>query len=271
MAVESGSYPKRVLQLTDTHLFGSATGTLLGVSTEATLYDVIDLALARKGIPDAVILTGDLSQDESAQSYARLKELVSRLPCPKYSLPGNHDRPDVMGSVFAGGASEISGAKDFALGNWRLIMLDSTVAGQVGGMLSESELESLSRLLDEHRDEHVAVCLHHQPIEMQCRWIDAIGLANAGSFWSIIDSFANVRAVIWGHIHQQFDGRRNGVALMASPSTCVQFMPRTDDFQVDATPPGFRWFELYENGSLRTEVLRLSSLPAGLRAGSGGY
>jgi Icc protein len=58
---------------------------------------------------------------------------------------------------------------------------------------------------------------------------------------------------------------------MASPSTCVQFAPRTEDFQVDEEPPGFRLLALLPDGSIRSEVVRTQEMPQGLELASSGY
>jgi Icc protein len=64
-----------------------------------------------------------------------------------------------------------------------------------------------------------------------------------------------VRAIVWGHVHQSYDALRKGVRLLATPSTCAQFLPNSDDFAVDRRPPGYRTLELRADGSLLTEVV----------------
>ena len=64
-----------------------------------------------------------------------------------------------------------------------------------------------------------------------------------------------MRAIAWGHVHQSFDGLRHGVRLLATPSTCAQFLPNADNFAVDRRPPGYRTLELRADGTLLTEVV----------------
>jgi len=99
------------------------------------------------------------------------------------------------------------------------------------------------------------VCLHHHPVPLASRWLDQVGLENAGEFLATLDRHRNLRAVIWGHVHQAFDALRNGVRLLATPSTCAQFMPRADQFTLDPRPPAYRTFELRPDGTLLTEVV----------------
>ena len=63
-------------------------------------------------------------------------------------------------------------------------------------------------------------------------------------FFRIIDAHPAVRGILWGHVHQQFDGLRGGVRLLATPSTCAQFLPHSHDFAIDDRPPAFRSLEL---------------------------
>jgi Icc protein len=60
--------------------------------------------------------------------------------------------------------------------------------------------------------------------------------------------------MLWGHVHQASDHLRNGIRLMSTPSTCSQFRPNSDDFAVDERPPGYRWLELYPDGTIETEI-----------------
>ncbi len=81
-----------------------------------------------------------------------------------------------------------------------------------------------------------------------------MGLAEAEGFWSVIDRHAHVRAVVWGHVHQAFDGKRGDVRLLATPSTGAQFLPKSDRYAVDAAPPAYRSFELHADGRIDSQV-----------------
>ena len=107
------------------------------------------------------------------------------------------------------------------------------------------------------------VCLHHHPVPMSSRWLDRVGLNNAAEFLHTIDAHRNVRAVVWGHVHQNYDALRKGVRMLATPSTCAQFAPNSDDFAVDRRPPAYRTFELRPDGSLLTEVVWLEQHAGG--------
>lgn len=150
------------------------------------------------------------------------------------------------------------------LGAWQFIMLDSYDPGHVGGRLSAAELGRLDHSLASSTA-HAFVCMHHHPVPMGSRWLDGIGLANADEFWRIIDAHPHVRAVVWGHVHQTYDGERNAVRLFGTPSTGAQFLPHSDRYAVDSRPPAYRRFELHDDGRIFTEVHWID-YPAATRA-----
>ncbi len=73
----------------------------------------------------------------------------------------------------------------------------------------------------------------------------------------MIDRHAQVKGVLFGHIHQDFERRRNSVLYLGSPSTCIQCHPSNDEFTLDHRNPGYRWLELYSDGAIRTGVRRV--------------
>jgi Icc protein len=73
-----------------------------------------------------------------------------------------------------------------------------------------------------------------------------------------LDRYHHVKAVLWGHIHQEFNAERNGVRLMASPSTCVQFMPEAGEYRRDGRAAGYRYLKLHASGEIETYTLRLN-------------
>lgn len=260
----------KLLQLSDTHLFATRGQRLKGVDTYETLQAVVSLAAKESGCR-AAVLTGDLSQDETPESYVKVAELVRGLNMPVYPLPGNHDEKIQMRKIFGKSAADIRLETHFLAGAWLIVLLDSAVPGKVEGYLSTDELSRLDGLLQENQDKNTIVFVHHNPMPVGATWIDDIGVTNGDQLFDVVDRHEQVRAIVCGHVHQEFVGERNGMKLLSSPSTCVQFKPRAPEFQVDELPPGFRIIELGSDGSIRTEVKRLPALPAGLDLSRQGY
>ncbi len=259
----------RILQLTDTHLYADPQGRLLGQSTRRTLELVLDLATGTPGLIDLILLTGDLVHDESAEGYHYLQRRMANLGRPCYSLPGNHDLKPLMSSCFDDESVRMETAVQ--IGAWNLVLLDSTTPGEDGGHLDTGELARLKDALAQRPDDPTLICLHHQPVPVGSHWIDTMALDNPGAFFDIIDRHPQVRGIIWGHVHQEFSSLRNGVHLMGSPSTCVQFKLGTAEFALDELTPGLRWLELHRDGRIDTRVERIAAYPDPLVLSTGGY
>ncbi len=247
--------PLRLLHVTDHHLHAHSESRMRGLNTYDTLLAVIEQVRAGELQPDAVLATGDLVQDETRKGYERFKKLLGSLAVPVHCIPGNHDAPQIMAEMLNTPPFQFCGTATY--GNWCIIMLNSACVGDDGGRLTQDQLEFLDRTLASNSAHNVLVCLHHQPVPMGSRWLDGVGLRNSDEFLEIIDHYQHVRGIVWGHVHQASDRRRNGVRLFSSPSTCSQFLPNSDDFALDSRPPGYRWLELRKTGSIDTTVVWL--------------
>ena len=240
----------QILQITDPHLYGSAAGRLRGVETDSSLHAVLQDAFARAPNFEALLVTGDLVQDDKS-GYLRFRSIFGNITKPVLCIPGNHDEPESMRAELNCAPFEICGAHE--IGDWQFVMLDSYDPGHVGGRLVQSELARLDNALSISK-KHSMVCLHHHPIPMGSRWLDSVGLAESDDFWRVIDTHANVRAVVWGHVHQAYDGKRGNVRLYATPSTGAQFLPKSERYAVDSRPPAYRTFDLQADGRIESEV-----------------
>lgn len=258
----------RILQITDTHLYGDNAGRLLGVNTLDTFRSVLKSFLATGWQPDLILATGDLVHDATPRGYQQLAGMLDELGVPVYCLPGNHDDPETMQKHLCG--SRVSCPKSVVHKGWRLILLDSVVPGQVGGSLSTLEIEQLRKALRQPALPTL-ISLHHQPVPIGSTWIDRMGLDNSMALQHAIAGHPEVKGLLWGHVHQEFDDQLNGVRLMASPSTCVQFEPDTENFSVDQREPGFRLLALMPDGQILSEVQRINRMPVGLDVASAGY
>ena len=235
--------------MTDTHISAAGDELFAGVNTTDTLLDVI-AAVNRHENVDIVLLTGDLANTPSVETYKKLAELLRQIKLPVFCLPGNHDDPQLMHRLLNTG--NISTANFLTCGHWSIILLNTHQAGKEGGYLSAAELSRLAEALERSADRHVLICIHHHPVRIRSPWMDAMRLNNSGALFQVLDRHENVRGIIWGHIHQAFTATRNGVLLLGSPSTCIQFLPQSDEAGLDTKPPAYRTLTLSENGRIQT-------------------
>jgi Icc protein len=250
----------RLLQLTDCHILAGERDCLRGMNTRASFEAVCEAAFSENADLDLLLATGDLAQDSSASAYRYLAGRFNALDLPVFWLPGNHDDAGLMHEQLNG--EQIFGAKQVVIGGWVIVLLDSTLAGESSGQLSRHQLDFLDTALRQHAQLHALVCLHHQPLPTGSAWIDQLGLHNAQTFTDTISAQANVRGVLWGHVHQQWHRQIDGIEWMSTPSTCIQFKPGSKGFALDDLAPGYRRLDLLADGSIVTAVQRVEGFDA---------
>jgi Icc protein len=247
------SRPLRVLHITDPHLHARDSERLRGVDTNESFRRTVAAVLGEQ--PDLLLATGDLVQDDSREGYERFHEALAGCGVPVLVVPGNHDVPGFLSAVLDQAPFQLGGHLD--RGGWRIVMLDSYAEGDAAGELSAAELAQLQAALA-GAPGPVLVALHHHPVAMGSRWLDRVGLRNAGELFDCIERYPQVRALLWGHVHQAWDSQQGTLRLLATPSTCAQFRPQSDSFALDDRPPAYRRLLLHADGRLDTEVVWLS-------------
>lgn len=257
----------RIAQITDTHLYADPGGKLLGLNTRLCLQQVVALAADRN--PQLVVATGDLTHDGSPVAYQQVRECFDRLRLPVYCLPGNHDEAGALRDCMNG--DRYHSTAYVQVSGWQLAFVDSTVKGSDGGHLVSRELTRLDEALTLAPNLPAIVWLHHQPVPIGSRWLDSMAVDNPDDFFRIIDRHPQVRAIVWGHVHQCFEHTYRGIQLLAGPSSCIQFLPNSEGFAIDQIPPGYRWFDLYSDGRFTTGVERLATIPGTINLNARGY
>lgn len=248
--------PLRVVQITDCHLSAEPGTQQLNIDTDLSLNAVLDL-VRRQQTCDLLLATGDLSDHGSAAAYRRLLDYTRDFAQARW-LPGNHDSAAILQAALADD-SRIQ--RTFVDEFWQIVLLDSSVSGEVGGALSTGELNALREcLLARHvAPKHTLICIHHPVTTVGCDWLDQQRVSNADEFWQLIAEYSQVKAVLCGHVHQPFDAEIQGVRVLTSPSTSWQFAPNSADFRVDAEAPGYRWLDLHADGRIDTGIERVAA------------
>lgn len=249
----------RLLQITDMHLFSNPNGELLGVNTYQSFQAVLNAIQSVNRSYDAVLATGDLIQDYQVDGYDHFAQLVKPLNAPIFWLEGNHDEQPQMGMKLAQ-YPHIQSEKQILAGEkWQILLLNSQVAEAPSGFLSKGQLAWLETKLAEYPERFHLIVLHHNLLSTCSAWLDQHCLKNSHRFAEVLAPYPNVRAILHGHIHQEVDSVWNGIRILATPSTCIQFKPNCDDFTLDLLPPGWRELNLYDDGRIETCVKRLEN------------
>ncbi|NQX14153.1 metallophosphoesterase [Microbacteriaceae bacterium VKM Ac-2855] len=236
----------RILHLSDTHLLGDPAARYNRIIDP--LHSMEAVLAAHAAVPvDAVIVSGDLSNDGSPASYALLRERIdgwaADLGATAIYALGNHDDRQNFG---------VDGPYDHEteVQGVRILTVDSSVPGGASwGLLAESTLTWLRERLRASARPTVVV-LHHPPIEAVTPLHRTMGLQNSYDFWSAIAG-SSVQLVLAGHWHHQMLDSTRGVPVVVTPGVAN----RTD---VLAGPD-------HERSVVATAGTLIELLPRGIR------
>jgi 3',5'-cyclic-AMP phosphodiesterase len=253
-------------QISDPHIV--SPGELAYGRVDTAL--MLDLAVFRitslSTPPDAVVVTGDLTDSAQPDAYRLLAELLSPLKMPIYLLCGNHDRREPLQASFPdqthlrgeGGFVQYV-IEQFPL---RLVVLDTTEPGQEGGRLCAQRLQWLDRTLAQS-DKPTVIAQHHPPFATGMAMMDTMSLANPQEEEAIVARHANVERVISGHYHRQVQARFAGTMASICPSTAQQLIldlaPHAG-IRIGYEPPAFQ-LHLWDGTRLISHTVPVGDFP----------
>ena len=194
-----------LIQLTDLHCVPYGRQAMGRCETN-TLAERALRAVARFRLrADAVLITGDLSDNGLPEAYALIAEMIRRtLDMPVYVIPGNHDRRDNFkaGLAHLPGVAEDPTFVQYAIESHpvRIVMLDTVIHGSPAGEMCAARMAWLDAKLAEQPERPTLIAMHHPPFN--CGLNDAIGLANAAEFTALIARHKQVKRIICGHHHR---------------------------------------------------------------------
>ena len=232
-----------VVQLSDTHLVRDDPDPDDASSPDAGVLRTISALGDRR--PDLVLLTGDLTNDGSVEACRRLRALVEPLGAPILATPGNHDLP--------GSVAEVFGTTDTVeVGSWRIVTIDTTIAGHDDGQV---DAEAFGSRLDAVDSRPTLVALHHPPVSPSTS--EMFRLAGATELLEACAARPHVRAIVSGHLHEGFERSAGDIALVGCPSSWYAIVHEGDIYHLDADGfVGAHLLELGDDGTFSWERVR---------------
>ncbi|MDX8492479.1 phosphodiesterase [Mesorhizobium sp. VK22B] len=211
-----------IAQISDLHV--RPTGQLAYGVSETNLFaeHAIHALLRLDPTPDCLLVTGDLTDCGLDEEYAIVAELLARMPCPVYAVPGNHDRREPLRRAFAQkGYLPENGPLNFAAwcGPVQIIGLDSLVAGSSHGALAPETLGFVEQTLAASPDAPTIIMLHHPPFNTGIAHMDATRLFEGSEqLERIVEANHQVRRVLCGHVHRSIQRMFGGALCQIAPS-----------------------------------------------------
>jgi Icc protein len=194
--------------------------------------------------PDAVLVSGDLSDHAADSEYERVRELLAPLGTPVYVLPGNHDDRASLRRHFdvpGAGGEPVQYAID--IGPLRLVVIDSTREGEDRGELDVDRLDWLEATLAAAPGIPTLLALHHAPVAFGIPLFDELGLpaSDRRALAKVVEAHPQVRRIVAGHTHRTISAELGGRSVLAVPSTYVQVRLDFDaeEIEISTDPPAF--------------------------------
>lgn len=215
--------------MSDLHVVAPGTRASGVLDTSALLDAAIDVVLSRLealGPIDAVLVTGDISDDGSAEGYTVARAKLLRLGLPLLVIPGNHDRREAFRTAFADlSPLPQSGPLNWVadVGDTRVIGLDTLIEGQGGGRLASETVAFLSLALAGANGRPVVLALHHPPLRTGIRFMDDIALENTDQLEATLEQAHGPLRIVAGHVHGVYHGMLGPHPVSTAPSTCSAF------------------------------------------------
>ena len=248
----------KLIQLSDLHLVSPGKLTSKVLDTNAILEETINEILSKKdyfGQIDGLVVTGDISDDGSMESYLSAYQKLSKLNVPILVIPGNHDLRDPMRKVFH---ENVQFSKNSSQFDWvfkfdetLIIGLDTLVEGENFGFLEEKSLDFLSHQLSNNSGSDLVLLIHHPPIKTGIYFMDQIGLTNTSDLSECLKATDRPIKILCGHVHGVYHGLLGIHPVVSAPSICSAFEFNRQEFApvgFNKGPTGYAYLETSSNG-----------------------
>ncbi|WP_413735750.1 metallophosphoesterase [Sodalis sp. RH21] len=236
----------RIIQLTDLHLFDSHNLALHGHTTHDGLKRVIDFIVFNNGLGcDAVLVTGDISQDGSLASYYLALQQLERIGLPIVYIHGNHDNKQHMDTVFTR-STLVRPIIELASDTWQLITVDTVQGGDDSGWVTSEEKNRIEQEIIKYKGKNIALIMHHHPVPVGTPLVDDCMLRNGSEIVAICHAHDRVKALICGHAHRDYSQMANQCLIDVCPATCFQWLKGTKTIRAE-DKQGFKLLAFADN------------------------
>lgn len=230
----------KFIQITDSHLLEGGNVKLHNIPINEIHFKIFSEIKKIETEIDLILVTGDISESGSEESYLNALKIFSSINKPTYWIAGNHDNLDTI-HLF-NNEGNIKSEKSFTVKGIHFVLLNSVSLSSDGknrsrGILSSKELVFLKSELQLNLTKRIVVALHHPPIKSGT-WKDDRMLENADDFFEVINQFSNVKLVLYGHQHQANETIIGDTKFYSPPAASFQF-DKSIKWGFDDLPAGF--------------------------------
>ena len=255
--------------LTDLHVRPPGVAAYRVVESTMLAERALRAVAALRPLPDAVVISGDLTDCGLMSEYAVLASMLRQHldGLPVYLIPGNHDRRENMRAALGGfpGVREHKEFVQYVVEDLpvRIVMLDSVVPGAGHGELCAARLDWLDRTLAAAAHRPTMLVLHHPPMQCGVAMMDAINLHSADRLASLLERHPQVERILCGHHHRPITGRLGRAIICVAPSVAHQGEVALihDRGRFVLEPPAFQLHLHLPDGQIASHTVLVETYP----------
>lgn len=232
-----------IAQISDTHITAAGEKAYGIALTAENLRICVEHINQLHPRPDLAIITGDITYQGLVAEARHALSLLDKLTMPYFIVPGNHDDRSVLQGVFGEQTQQhlYKDSFNYVIPGYamRLIGLDSTIPGEPGGEICDRKIKWLDERLQENTHIPTVLFMHHPPMKFGVLETDEDGFKGADALGEVVEKYANIEAVLCGHVHLEAQSRWRGTRVTSAPATGLRLvldltMELPSSFNLDA-------------------------------------
>lgn len=240
-------------QISDSHLFADPNGMHHQTNVYQNLLKVL-LAIKAQPMIDAMVFTGDLTQDHSEASYQLFVQAFDtcKITMPVYYLAGNHDDVTLLNRYLS--QAPFCQDKVIESDDWQVLLLESKSATPAG-IFNSAQADTIAASIDKNKSQ--LALMHHHAVDVGY-FIDRHGLENKAELQQFLTQVPSIKALGCGHVHQALTLpvalSDRALNLYTCPATSIQFDTNSVTAQSNGQPAGYRLFTMAKNESISSQA-----------------
>lgn len=199
---------------------------------------------------DGVLISGDLTENGTADDYRRLREeLESRFPgIPLVVTPGNHDKKSAFREGWLGQKGDDSPwCHTVRIGGASILALDNSEPGYPDGIIDMQRCAWLRQAAEAEAGRKLILMMHHHLLPDQA---DFPACEIQDDFPSLLQELS-ISAILCGHTHQLYRGEYAGIPYRTTAGISFVGQDCGDDVCMKEAS-GFSLYDI-EDGTIITE------------------
>lgn len=229
------------VQISDTHFGPTPDYTRHGHASYPCAERAVEIINSLPVRPDFVIHTGDVTTNPDVDAYKLAARVFDGLHVPIYYVTGNHDTTrDIHRYLPMGPKKLLTNDPDlmsyaFEVKGYRFLVVDARGPDEIDphGLLSDAQLK-IVRQEAAAAGPPLVIFMHYPALPLNSTWMDAYMLTINGEklHEALLPARERLRAVFYGHVHQNMQTIRDGIVYVAVGSTFAQFTAWPTDVTV---------------------------------------